>query len=163
MMRVHSDATFATEFKKSFRELFDSYMETLIYRGQVGTFPDYLHHEMDAVDAKVEHPSVQQKLIIEVLRDSDKLTGFMESLSHLKNEKTMSKIESAPEFNKLVDFLNEFLQIGDSAKAKAYVNHLIYDLKILSLLEMANFSEDKTKISLSKKPVEHKVKELEQA
>lgn len=58
MMRVHSDATFALEFKKSFRELFDAYMETLIYRGQVGKFPDYLHHEMDAIDAKVEHPSV---------------------------------------------------------------------------------------------------------
>lgn len=80
------------------------------------------------------------------------MTGFMESLSHLKNEKTMSKIETAPEFNKLVDFLDDFLGIGDAAKAKAYVNHLIYDMKILSLLEMAKFSEDKTKISLTKKP-----------
>ena len=45
---------------KTFRQLFDEFTETVIYRDQVKTFPNYLHKEMDNVESKIEHPSVQQ-------------------------------------------------------------------------------------------------------
>ena len=73
-----------------------------------------------------------------VLLDSAQLTGFMESLSHVKNEKTMLQLEQQPEFTKLVAFVNDFLDIGDLQRSRDYVNYLIDDLKILSLLELSN-------------------------
>lgn len=138
MVSVEHDPELKAKIKKDFRRLFDDYIETLVYREQVTKFPDYLHSEMDKVHARVEHPNVQQKILLEVLQDSAKLTDFMESLSHVKNEKTMQKIDEQPEFTKLVAFVNEFLDIKDLAKSKNYVNYLIDDLKIFSLLEMSN-------------------------
>lgn len=93
MVSIEHDPELKAKIKKDFRTLFDDFVETLIYRDQVPKFPAYLHSEMDAVHEKVEHPNVQQKLLIEVLRDSNKLTDFMESLSHVKNFKTMLKID----------------------------------------------------------------------
>lgn len=93
MVTIEQDAELKAELKKDFRTLFDDFVETLLYRKQVNKFPVHLHSEMNAVHDKVEHPNVQQKLLIDVLRDSDKLTDFMESLSHVKNEKTMLKID----------------------------------------------------------------------
>ena len=93
MVTVEHDPELKAKIKKGFRSLFDNYIETLLYKEQIPKFPDYLHSEMDKVDAKVEHPNVQQKLLLEVLHDSAKMTDFMESLSHMKNEKTMLKIE----------------------------------------------------------------------
>ena len=59
----------------------------------------------------------------------------MESLTHVKNEKKMLKTEVAPEFTKLVVFINDFFGIGDLDKSRGYVQYLIEDLKMLSLLE----------------------------
>ena len=146
MVSVEHDPELKAKLKKDFRRLFDDYIENLVYREQVTKFPDYLHSEMDKVNDRVEHPNVQQKLLLEVLNDSAKLTDFMESLSHVKNEKTMLKIEEQPEFTKLVAFINEFLEIKDHAKGKDYVNYLIDDLKIFSLLQMSNkYSEKEEK------------------
>lgn len=80
----------------------------------------------------------------------------MESLAHVKNEKTMNNINEAPEFKKLVNFINEFLEIGDHEKSKGYVNYLISELKILSLLELSNknFLKD-----IEKKEVQNKKKQ----
>ena len=71
----------------------------------------------------------------------------MESLAHVKNVKTMLKMDEAPEFGKLVNFVDGFLNIGDAAKTKDYVKYLIGELKILSLLELANknFSREEEK------------------
>ena len=92
--------------KKNFRQLFDDYFETLAYKEQMRRFPDYLHSEMDAVDGRVEHPVSQQTILTAVLEDSKMLTDFWDALSHLKNEKTMLKISQAPEYQKLVVFMN---------------------------------------------------------
>ena len=67
----------------------------------------------------------------------------MESLTHVKNEKTMLKAEAAPEFTRLVAFINDFLGIGDLDKSRGYVQYLIGDLKMLSLLQYAKKPESK--------------------
>jgi len=97
----------------NFRRLFDAFVETAIYREQVGQFPNFLRSEMHQVDERVEHPNVQQQLLSEVLRDRHQLTDFWDALAHLKNEKTMLKIEETPHYTSLVAFVNEFLEIGD--------------------------------------------------
>ena len=66
------------------------------------------------------------------------LTDFWDALSHLKNEKTMLKISQAPEYQKLVAFINQFLEINDVEKTKQYINYLIKDLKIFSLIAPAD-------------------------
>ena len=49
---------------------------------------------MNDVDSKIEHPSVQQQIMLEVLRDNNKVySNFMEQFAHLKNEKSMLKLE----------------------------------------------------------------------
>ena len=47
-------------------------------------------------------------------------------------------MDSAPEFVELVNFVNNFLEIEDVQKAKAYINYLINDLKIFALLKLSN-------------------------
>ena len=114
MIDIKHDPEKALNAKKGFRQLFDDYFETLAYKEQMMRFPDYLHSEMDAVDGRVEHPTSQQTILTEVLRDSEMLTNFWDALSHLKNEKTMLKISQSPEYQKLVTFLNGFLDINDA-------------------------------------------------
>lgn len=48
---------------------------------------------MASVDGRVEHPTSQQKILTEVLKDSQMMTDYWDALSHVKNEKTMLKIE----------------------------------------------------------------------
>ena len=76
--------------------------------------------------------------MVEVLRDNLELTDFMESLSHVKNDKTQLRVDEVEEFKILVNFINNFLGISDAEKAKAYVLYLINDLKIFSLLSLAS-------------------------
>ena len=56
-MRI--DPEKAANAKKNFRQLFNEYFETIMYREHVLRYPDYLHSEMDAVDDRVEHPTSQ--------------------------------------------------------------------------------------------------------
>ena len=58
MVSVKYDKDPEEQIKKNFRELFDEYTETLIYREQVAKFNDVLNDEMKAVHDKIEHPNV---------------------------------------------------------------------------------------------------------
>ena len=100
----------------------------------MGHFPKILKSEMMAVNGRVEHPTSQQKILTEVLRDSQMLTDYWDALSHVKNEKQMLSLEETAEFSKLVDFINNFLQIGNMDKSREYVQYLIKDLQIMSLI-----------------------------
>ena len=62
------------------------------------------------------------------------MTDFMESLAHVKNEKTMMQVSEVPEFTKLAAFINEYTSIGDLAKAKDYTAYLFSEYNLLSLL-----------------------------
>ena len=62
------------------------------------------------------------------------LTDYWDALSHVKNEKTMLRIEETQEFTKLVAFINDFLSLQDLDKSRKYVRYLIKDLKIFSLM-----------------------------
>ena len=75
---------------------------------------------------------------MEVLEDSQAFSDIFESLAHLKNTKSELQMDSAPEFVELVNFVNNFLEIEDEQKAKAYINYLINDLKIFALLKLSN-------------------------
>lgn len=79
----------------------------------------------------------------------------MDSLSHVKNEKSMLRIEQSAEYTKLVAFINEFLDIGDSEKTQKYLNYLIKDLKILTL------ADSNKKIEKEKKKAEEAKKQHE--
>lgn len=53
------------------------------------------------------------------------MTDYMESLAHVKNEKTMLTVTEVPEFAKLAAFINDYSNIGDLEKAQDYVKYLL--------------------------------------
>ena len=44
--------------KKNFRDLFDQFVQTSVFKEQIPKHKGLLRHEMSLVDSKVEHPNV---------------------------------------------------------------------------------------------------------